>query len=264
MNERFEGIVLFKRKYREHDALVKIFTSDFGTRMFFVKRLETPNHPLASQLVPLTINDYIGTINLDGLSFLKEASTEAFNRKVQEDFMAQAYAAYVSQLVDAAVDDNVSNKKLYETFKLALQQMNLGKAPEVITTYMEIYLLPDFGTHIQWQQCVVCGSSQQPFDFSLRKQGVLCQQHFHEDDFRLRISPRAMYVASILAKAELTQIQSVNVSAETLINIRRLMDEIYQEFVGLRLRSKSYLDQMLEANQTMSALLDKRKSTDDK
>ena len=71
MNERFEGIVLFKRKYREHDALVKIFTNDFGTRMFFVKRLETPNHPLASQLVPLTINDYIGTINLDGLSFLK-------------------------------------------------------------------------------------------------------------------------------------------------------------------------------------------------
>lgn len=258
MNERFEGIVLFKRKHREHDALVKIFTNDFGTRMFFVKRLEKPNHSLASQLIPLTINDYIGTINLDGLSFLREASTLEFNRKIQENFMTQAYAAYVSQLVDAAVDDNVPHRKLYEVFKLALQQMNLDKSPEVITAFIEIYLLPEFGTHIQWHQCVICGSTQQPFDFSIRRQGVLCEKHFHEDDFRLRISPRAMYVASVLAKAELTQIQSVNVSSETLTNIKRLMDEIYQEFVGLRLKSKSYLDQMLEVNQSMVSLLEKR------
>lgn len=258
MNERFEGIVLFKRKHREHDALVKIFTNEFGTRMFFVKRLEKPNHPLASQLIPLTINDYIGTINLDGLSFLREASTLAFNRKIQEDIMKQAYAAYISQLVDAAVDDNVPQKKLYEVFKLALEQMNLGKTPEVITAFIEIHLLPEFGTHIQWQQCVVCGSTQQPFDFSIRRQGVLCAKHFHEDEFRLRISPRALYIASVLAKAELTQIQSVNVSEETLKSIKHLMDEIYQEFVGLRLKSKSYLDQMLEANQAMVALLKKR------
>lgn len=258
MNERFEGIVLFKRKHREHDSLVKIFTNEYGTRMFFVKRLEKPNHPLASQLLPLTINDYIGTINVDGLSFLREASTLNFNRNIQEDIMNQAYSAYISQLVDAAVDDNVPHQKLYELFKLALELINQKKSPEIITAFMEIYLLPEFGTHIQWQQCVVCGTSQQPFDFSIRRQGVLCQQHLFEDDLRLRISPRAMYIASILAKAELAQIQTVNVSNETLNNLKRLLDEIYQEFVGLRLKSKSYLDQMLNTNQNMINLLEKR------
>lgn len=259
MNERFEGIVLFKRKHREHDALVKIFTNHYGTRMFFVKRLEKPNHPLASQLFPLTVNDYIGTINEGGLSFLREASTVEFNRNIQMDFMNQAYAAYISQLVDAAVEDNEPHQKLYNLFKAALQQINLGKSPEVITAFIEMHLLPEFGFSFNWGNCVICGTAQQPFDFSIRRQGVLCQLHFHEDEFRLRISPTAMYVASILAKAQLTQIQSVNVSAETLANIKRLMDEIYQEFTGLRLRSKSYLDQMLEANQELSLLLKKRK-----
>ena len=83
MNERFEGIVLFQRKHREHDALVKIFTEDYGTKMFFVRGLQKPNHRLTSQLIPLTVNHYIGNINEEGLSFLKEANTIEIHRKIQ-------------------------------------------------------------------------------------------------------------------------------------------------------------------------------------
>ena len=48
MNERFEGIVLFKRPHREHDGLVKIFTQEFGTKMFFVRGLYRGYHRLTS------------------------------------------------------------------------------------------------------------------------------------------------------------------------------------------------------------------------
>ena len=98
MRERFEGIVLFKRKHREHDALVKIFTAAYGTKMFFIKRLEKPNHPMGSQLIPLTMNEYIGTINQEGLSFLTEASTIQFNRLVQSDYTVQDEAAEENEM----------------------------------------------------------------------------------------------------------------------------------------------------------------------
>ena len=263
MRERFEGIVLFKRKHREHDALVKIFTAAYGTKMFFIKRLEKPNHPMGSQLIPLTMNEYIGTINQEGLSFLTEASTIQFNRLVQSDYTVQAYAAYISQLVDSVVDDNVPNLLVYELFKLALALLNEGKSPEIIATYIEIYLLTGFGVQLKWDACVICGAKQQPFDFSIRQHGVLCQQHFSEDEFRLHISPKAMYITSLLAQINLEQVQTVNVSQETLAEIRRLMDEIYKEYVGIRLKSKSYLDQMLENDRKFIQILKRDKQTEE-
>ena len=260
MHERFEGIVLFKRKHREHDALVKIFTLEYGTKMFFVRRLEKPNHPLASQLIPLTHNQYIGTIQQSGLSFFQEGETLHFFRLLQSDYIKQAYAVYLAQLVDAAIEDNQPNSDLYLLFKAALQAIEANKEVEVVTAYMELQLLNYFGVGINLQHCVECGSTEQPFDFSLRRQGVLCRRHYDVDEFRLRINPRAMYVATILASVSLNQIQSINVSAETLTELRRFLDEVYDEFVGLRLRSKHYLTQLKQIEESAAILLTQRAS----
>lgn len=259
MHDRFEGIVLFKRKHREHDALVKIFTLQYGTKMFFVRRLEKPNHPLASQLIPLTHNAYIGTIHTSGLSFLQEGETLNFFRGFQSDYIKQAYVVYLAQLVDAATEDNQPNAELFVLFKEALEQIHSGKPPEIVTAFIELYLLDYFGVGINLQHCVECGSTQQPFDFSVRRQGVLCQRHYDVDEFRLHINPRAMYIAHILASVSLNQIQSIDVSQATLNELRRLLDEVYNEFVGIRLKSKHYLTQLKEMEEASSQLLALRK-----
>lgn len=261
MNERFDGIVLFKRKHRENDALVKIFTDTYGTKMFFVKGLQKPNHRLNTQLIPLTTNHYLGDINEEGLSFLKEATTDHFNRQIQSDFKKQAYASYVAQLIDAAIEDNTPDKTLYLMFIKALELIEENDFYEIITIAMEIKLLTYFGLHINFTQCLVCQSKKQPFDFSIRLHGVLCQNHFHEDNFRLHVNPKAMYIASQLASVSLNQIQSINVSDETKKELRRLMDEIYKEYVGIRLKSKKYLNNLDTLSQSMEKVIQKRKNS---
>lgn len=261
MNERFNGIVLFKRKHREHDALVKIFTDNFGTKMFFVQGLEKPNHRLNSQLIPLTINQYLGNINDDGLSFLQEASTVKFNRNIQIDYLKQAYSAYIAQLVDAAIEDNMVDTNLYNIFKKALELIEANDFYEIITIAVEIKLLEYFGVNLNFTQCLVCQTDQQPFDFSVRLHGVLCKNHYNEDPYRLHVSPKAMYVASVLAQVSLNQIHSINVSRETIDELRRLMDEIYKEFVGIRLKSKKYLNNLNKLSDSMNKVIKKRKNS---
>lgn len=262
MNERFEGIVLFQRKHREHDALVKIFTEDYGTKMFFVRGLQKPNHRLTSQLIPLTVNHYIGNINEEGLSFLKEANTIEIHREIQTDYMKQAYSSYVTQLVDAAINDNTPNQALYEMLKKALELMNSDVSYEAITISMEIKLLRYFGFDIHFDRCRICGTTVQPFDFSMKLQGVLCQKHFHEDPFRMHIAPKAMFIASRLDLASLHQINSIQVSQETIQELRRLMDEIYKEFVGINLKSKSYLNNLDTLSASMQDVIRKRHKSD--
>ncbi len=258
MNESFEGIVLFKRPYRDHDALVKIFTEKWGTKMFFVKGLNKPNHPLMSYTLPLTKNQYIGTINQQGLSFLKEGQSLSMYRHLQMDVDFQAYAAYIVQLVDAATADNEPNPTNYQLLEHVLDKLNQQLAPQLITTYVELFLLPQFGTHINFDQCLYCDEAKGPFDLSLRQQGLLCSKHYHMDEFRLRIHPNAIYIVQQLQTHALNHIQSVNLNSNILSELRRLMDEIYKEFVGLRLKSKSYLDQLEKIHDEANLLKDMR------
>ncbi|MDO4431791.1 MAG: DNA repair protein RecO [Aerococcaceae bacterium] len=249
MQQSFDGIVLFKRPYREKDLLIKVFTEHAGTKMFFVGRAQEQNYPLAPQIVPLTHNHYVGAIHNQGFSFIQEGQTVQFFRKIQEDYWLQAYAVYISQLIDAAVDDNTPHAALYQLLRDSLSLLEKGLRPEVVVAYVEIHLLSQFGLALDWQHCCECHQLAPLCDFSMIKQGILCEKHWATDAYRLRISPKAMYIAKQLASISIRQIQSVNVSDETLQELRRLMDEIYKEFVGIRLKSKSYLDQMTQLSQ---------------
>ena len=244
MNERFEGIVLFKRPHREHDGLVKIFTQEFGTKMFFVRGLYRGHHRLTSACLPMTHHAYIGDIQDEGLSFLKESQPIQLFQALQQDILLQAYGIYVLQLVDAALEDNQANPKVYQLLLQVLETLNQGLTAQVIVAYLEIHLLPIFGIHIQWSSCAACQTNDRPLRFSLKRQA---QKHDSNKIFQLHclpVSSRAVHVARRLSQVDLKQIQNINLSDQTLKDLRTLMDAIYQEYVGIRLKSKSYLDQI--------------------
>lgn len=259
MNETFEGIVLFKRPYREHDALVKIFTEHKGTKMFFVKGLNKPNHPLMSHTLPLTKHKFVGVINQEGLSFLSEGQTIDLYRHVQMDMDMQAYAVYISQLIDAATPDNEPHALNYQLLNQVLHKLNQQFAPEIVTAYVELFLLPQFGIYLNLSHCSYCDEVKGPFDFSLRQLGLLCPRHYAQDEFRLRINPNAIFILQTINGTNLDRLHSINVQKDILLDIRRLMDSIYQEYVGLKLRSKSYLDQLNKLNDEAYQLKQLRK-----
>ena len=63
---RFDGIVLFTRKYKEKDLLIKIFTKEFGKRMFFIKNIQRQNNGLREIAFPYMRASFVGTINDNG------------------------------------------------------------------------------------------------------------------------------------------------------------------------------------------------------
>lgn len=258
MQEIFEGIVLFRRQYREEDTIVKLLTKEFGKRMFFIRRGQQSNHAMRAQLIPLSKNQYVGTINPSGFSFIKEASTMAFPRKVLEDLTLQSYASYFVQLIDAVFEDFDAQPQLYQLLNQTLEKLNEGFNHEILMIYFEIFLLPFFGTQLNWRKCQICGGHQEPFDFSINLGGLICHRHFSEDPYRLQVSPKAMHIAYLLANTPLNNINSINVSRETINQLKRLTKELYQEFVGIRLKSKQFIDEMDQLDQKYKNILSKR------
>lgn len=264
MVEKFEGIVLFNRPHRDNDGLIKLLTKDYGSRMFFVRGLKKTNFTMAGQAQPLTHNLYVGTINQSGLSFLNEATSIHSFRQIHSNLTKQAHASYLAQLVDASLADQEIQAWIYDLLLTCLEAYNDKSYPDIITLWAEIRLLKQFGVGLNWQTCTVCGRSEGPFDFSINYQGLLCQQHYSEDPFRMHMNPRALNIMQVLAHYNLADIGSVQVSSETVKDMRRLMDEIYQEFVGLRLKSKSFLDQLSQMSDQAQQLSRIRQSKQNK
>lgn len=239
-----KGLILFVRDHREKDQLVKIFTEKYGKLMFFVRNAKRQNNGLTNAIRPFTEAVYIGQMNRDGLSFLNDVKEVESFLTIQQDIFVSAYATYILNLVDVAIDDQTYDPALYGFTKQALSYLNQGKDSEIITNIFEVQLLNRFGFEFQWRACCECGETQGKFDFSSNYSGVLCERHWHLDDKRYHADPKAIHFIRLFANITLDKIETINLKAETKLAIRQTVDLLYDEFTGIRLKSKKFIDQM--------------------
>lgn len=239
-----KGLIIYSRPYKEKDKLVKIFTEKYGKMVFFVKGATRKNNPLTAGIQPMTEATYFGEMKAEGLSFLNSVKFIKPYTYLQQDIFVNAYGTYLLNLADAAIEDKKQDVALFTFLKVALNALNEQKDPEVITNIFEVQILPRFGVTLQVGSCAVCGNTKGPFDFSSKYHGLLCSQHFFLDERRYHANPKACYLLKLFSELPLQQIGQINVSPETKEGLRSLLDEIYEEYVGIHLKSKHFIEEM--------------------
>ena len=242
--EEVQGLVLSVRKHRERDYLVKLFTDRYGKLMFFVRGTKNPNFKLRPAIQPFTSATFIADIRNEGLSFLRDVKNVEPYTVIQQDIFKNAYATYILQLADAALEDRVVNYRLFEQLIQGMSFINEGKDEQIIMNIFEVRFLHYFGVMPEFRGCVFCGKTEGVFDYSSKHHGLLCPAHFHKDERRLHASPRAIHFIRLFSVISLEKINSVSVKQETKDEIRAVIDLLYEELVGLKLKSKKFIDEM--------------------
>ncbi|AMV61581.1 DNA recombination and repair protein RecO [Pediococcus damnosus] len=241
---QFDGIIMFRRNYRERDQLVKIFTRQFGKKMFYIRGARKRGFKLATAILPFTKGVYVGLIREKGLCYLNaEKSLTQFD-KINEDIGRNAYITYILNLIDSAFDDGLAIPIWFDMASAALSKINAGFDPQIIAHIFELQLLPTFGVQQEWQQCIVCHRDDLPLDYSESSGGVLCQNHWHLDPKRSHLDRRTIYYLQQLSSVRLQNVQSIHVHAETKAKLKAIIDMIYEDEVGLKLKSKHFIDTM--------------------
>ena len=255
-----KGLILFARDYKEKDKLVKIFTESFGKQMFFIKGAHRKNNPLTPALLPFTQGVYIGDFRTEGLSFINGSKEIKPFFAIQQDIFLNAYATYILNLVDTAVDDRVYDPHLFSFTLQALTLIDEGKDPEIITNIFELQILPRCGVSIDWHGCRVCGETKGKFDYSSKYSGLLCEAHWDMDPRRYHGDPRAIHFIRLFSAVSYEKLNSIDLAQETKVQIRKVIDELYNEYVGIHLKSKKFIDQM---KSWAGTLKDARQKSDD-
>lgn len=239
-----KGLILFVKNHKEKDQLVKIFTESAGKQMFYVRGIHRKNNPLKAAVMPYTKATYIGAFHTEGLSFLNAAKYITPFQQIQQDIVLAAHATYLLNLADAAIEDHVYDPQLFYFLEQALTLIDEKKDAEIITNIFEIQLMQRFGVRLHFQDCVVCHKRTGKFDFSSAYSGILCTEHMHLDPHRYHADPRAIHFLRLFHQIEYTQIQTITLNPETKQAIRQVLDELYDEYIGIKLKSKTFLDKL--------------------
>lgn len=244
VNEPFTGLVMMRRDYRERDLLVKMLTDRRGPVMFFVRGARRRGFKLATDILPFTHGHYVGLLADDGLSYLVSAQETHHWRGIEADLTRNAYATYILDLVDAAFTEGRGIGGWYQQIEAALTLIDQGKDPQVIADVMAVQLLGRFGVAPVWDGCVICGQNDLPLDYSESFGGMLCQNHWGRDPYRLHLAPKVVRYLQLFAHLDLRKVARVTVDSATKRGLDRALTQIYDDQVGLHLRSKRFLDQM--------------------
>lgn len=241
--EEFQGIVLYRKDYRERDLLVKILTDRFGKKMFLVKGGKRPKNRLASAILPFTYGTYVGDIR-SGLSFINTAKETHHFWQISQDIVLNAYASYILGLIDKAFEDEAPLDYWFEKVDQALKLIDAGFDPQAITQIIEVQLLRVFGVQPNLESCVICQHTDRPFDYSEAYGGLLCAQHWHLDPNRFHASQRVIYFLRLFSAVDLFKINSIKIKPATKAELKKIIDQIYQDTVGVYVKSKKFLDEM--------------------
>lgn len=243
------GLVLSHRPHKERDLLVKIFTESFGKRTFFIRNAKKSQ--LTSSLQPFSILEILATINEDGFSFITDVGEVQRLSNLTEDIFANAYASYIISLSDVAIADNEYDSALYGFLVKTLEAMNEGLDKEILTNLFELQILSRFGVNVNLLECAICGKRDLPMDFSFKYSGCLCSQHFDKDRRRLHANANIIYLAGQLTNLSLENLATITVKTANKKRLREFIDALYEEYVGVKLRAKRFLDGMDDWAQIM-------------
>lgn len=236
------GLVLYNRNYREDDKLVKIFTETNGKHMFFVKHAGKSR--FNSVIQPLTVAKFILKINDTGLSFIEDYKEVESFKEINVDLFKLSYASYVTALADAAVPDGVADPQLFAFVNKTLSLMEEGLDYEILTNIFEIQLLERFGVSLNFHECAFCHRVGLPFDFSHKYSGLLCPEHYGKDDYRSHLDPNVLYLVDRFQAIHFDELKTISVKPEMKRKLRLFIDDIYDNYVGLRLKSKKFIDDL--------------------
>lgn len=243
------GLVLYNRQFREDDKLVKIFTETSGKHMFFVRH--ATNSKLSSVIQPLILANFILKINNHGLSYIEDYKGVSLFKEINADIYKLAYATYLVSLADAAISDAVYDTPLFAFLIKTLELMDEGLDYEILTNIFEIQILDRFGVQLNFHDCVFCHRVGLAFDFSHRYSGLLCPEHYEKDLYRSHLDPNVPYLLNQFQTLHFDSLKTISVKPDMKQKLRKFIDEVYEDYIGLRLKSKKFIDDLDHWGQVM-------------
>ncbi len=233
MQSKTKGIVLSETNYSETSKILNILTEDYGLIGVISKGSRKLKSKLRGVSNKLNYCEYTISYKENGLSTLIEGSMINSLKNIYLDFNKAGYSYYLIDLIYQVLKEN-NNKKLFNLLESSLIKRNYGLNPILIALIVEIKLLEYCGVCINLDSCALCGNTDDLYTVDINQGGVICKNCYKEGYV---FDARALKLLTILAKINLSEIKSLEITDDTIIHeINDFIKEYYNYYTGIYLK----------------------------
>lgn len=247
--EKCEGIVIRTTDYGESNKIVTLYTREWGKIGLMARGAKKPNSRL-SGISQLFNHGHFLFQKSRGLGTLQQGELISFWKEIKEDIFLTAYASYIIDLTDKCTDEKKPNPYLFELLYQTLNYINEGYDPEILMYIYEMKMLNTIGLYPVLDQCALCRSKEGIFSFSIKEGGFICHRCLDKDPYHLKISEAAVKLLRIFYYIDLSKLGSISVKKETKQELKKVISAYYDEYSGLLLKTKKFLDKVVQLHDT--------------
>lgn len=243
--EKVEGIVLTETNYSESSKILNVLTKEYG----LIGIISKGSRNLKSKLRGVSRKLVYGTFHIyykeKGLSTLISVDLINSFSKILADLEKISYASFILELTNQVIKEN-DDSEIYELLKAALIKIEEDFDPLVITNILELKYLNYLGVSPEVDSCSICGSTKDIVTISSLHGGYVCRDCYQNDD--IIVSDKTIKMIRLFYYVDINKISKLDVSREVSKEINTFLDDYYDRYTGIYLKSKNFIKELNKLN----------------
>lgn len=242
MNEEVNGIVLHETVFGESSKILQILTLEHGLIGAIAKNALNIRSTMRNKAVKFSIAKFNIIYKENKLSTI--VSIDILNNltTLKSDIILIGYLTYLCDLTYQVLKNN-NEPSIYHILVPGLLKMNANLDPLVLTNIIELKYLKYLGVSLNLDSCSICGTKQSILTLSVEDSGYICKNCYHNEYI---VNPKTITMIRKYLYVDISSITSLNISNEVKLDINMFLTRYYDTYTGLYLKSKNFLNKMLE------------------
>ena len=235
--KKIEGIVISDTNYSESSKILNILTKEYGIIGVISKGCRKVKSNLRTVSNKLIYGDFNIYYKENGLSTLISVDLKRYFKNILSDIVKISYATFLIELTNQTYKQN-PNIEIYNLLIDGLNKIEDGFDPLIITNIIEVKYLEYLGIGLNVDGCNICGNQTDIVTLSGKSGGFICRECYTNEKI---VSEKTIKVIRMLFYVDISKISKLELSNQTIKEISDFLDEYYDLYSGLYLKSKSFL-----------------------
>ena len=235
--ESIEGIVLSETNYSESSKILNVLTKEHGLIGIMSKGCRNMKSKLRTASRKLIYGTFHIYYKENGLSTLIGVDVINSFSNTMMDLEKISYASFILELSNQVVKQT-EESEVFDLLKDSLIKIEEGLNPMAITNILELKYLDYLGVSPSIDACAHCGSNKQIITLSSDAGGYICRECYQNEPI---VSEKTIKMIRMFYYVDIKNITKLDVSKEVSSEINRFLDDYYDRFTGLYLKSKDFI-----------------------
>lgn len=237
---RVEGIVLGETNYSESSKILRVITKEYGIISIMSKGCRSIKSKLRGVSSKLSYANFYINYKKDGISTLTDADTIDTLKNIITDIKKISYVSYLLDLTEQVYKHSKSNE-IYPILISIIKKINEEYDEEVLSIIYELKLLQFLGISPNIDSCSICGNTKNILTISVKDGGFICQNCYQSGKI---YNNQVIKLIRMFIYLDINNITKISLKEETKKELSLFIEDYYDTFSGIYLRSRDFLKNM--------------------